>query len=146
MAALKDILSEESFKAVKVSQIKPGSIFHGPMEGVDHGKFYIIAGISGDKYCVCTVVINSKINQFISNRPKLKERQIPILEKDYPFLDHDSFINCAQPLSTCSELLHEDLYEFKDVLKSDDLSLVVKHIKESGALSEEEIDLFFTKL
>lgn len=143
MAELKDLLTLNSLKAIKGTRIEPGAIFHGPMEGVDHGKFYIIAGVSGDKYCICTVLINSDINQFIRKRPKLMAHQIPILHQNYTFLKYDSFINCGQPFSTNSMLLQEDSFEFKDKLKSDDLDLVIKHIKESGALSEEQIDLFF---
>ena len=42
MVQIKDILS-----SVKM-MLFPGSVLLGPMPGVDHPKFYIIAGVSGD--------------------------------------------------------------------------------------------------
>lgn len=140
MGSLGDILSGNSLKSLT---IVPGSIFHGPMDGVDHGKFYIIAGVSGDKLCVCSVVINSKINQFILKRPKLLALQVEILEGDYSFLDHKSYINCANPFTGLSAKLNTDEFTFKDVLKPNHLEVVISNIKASGALTQDEIDLFF---
>ncbi len=140
MGLLGDILSGDPIKSL---MILPGSIFHGPMDGVDHGKFYIIAGVSGDKFCVCSVVINSKINQFILKRPKLLALQVEILKDDYPFLDHNSYINCANPFTGPSEKLNNTEFTFKDVLKPDHLEVVIGNIKASGALTEDEMDLFF---
>lgn len=61
----------------------PNPSFMALWDGVDHGEFYIAAGVSGDKLCICSVVINSKINQFILKRPKLLALQVEILDDDY---------------------------------------------------------------
>lgn len=140
MGSLGDILSGDSFKSLT---LVPGSVFHGPMDGVDHGKFYIIAGVSGDKLCVCSVVINSNINQFILKRPKLLALQVEISEEDYEFLNHKSYINCANPLTGSSAKLNTDEFTFKTVLKPEHLEMVINNIIASGALTQDEIDLFF---
>lgn len=143
MAELKDCLTLSSLKAIKASNIKPGSIFHGPMEGVDHGKFFIIAGISDDKCCVCSVVINSQINLFIQNRPKLLACQFEIKSENYEFLKHNSYVNCATPLQFNADVFNQDSFEYKDKLESEHLDAIINHIKNSGSLSENDINLFF---
>ena len=73
--------------------IVPGMVFLGPMDGVDHKKYYIIAGVSADKCCFCSVIINSKINQFILNRqPLLASILSRRMRSAILFLY--SFINC----------------------------------------------------
>lgn len=72
------------------TSIVPGMVFLGPMDGVDHKKYYIIAGVSADKCCFCSVIINSKINQFILNRQSLLDCQVKLTLQKNPFLDHDS--------------------------------------------------------
>ncbi len=59
MAKLGDLLSATSLQIAKEAALCAGSVWLGPMPGVDHEKFYIVAGISGDKVCVCSVIINS---------------------------------------------------------------------------------------
>jgi hypothetical protein len=41
-------------------------------------------------------LINSKISQFIKNRPALLSSQVAIAAERYGFLQHDSYINCAR--------------------------------------------------
>ncbi len=145
MPKLGDLLPKPIIQAARNTSIAPGVILHGPMEGVDHGKFYIIAGMSGDKCCVCSVIINSEINQFILKRPKLLNRQLEILKKDYQFLKYDSFINCAQPLKSSVTPFKESSFTYKDTLSDQDLSNVIEQIKLSGTLTEDEMDLYFPK-
>lgn len=143
MVQLSEMLSSSALSSIKLTTIQPGSIFIGPMVGVDHDKFYIVAGTAGDRLCVCSVLINSKINNFIQKRPKLLARQVKILKKDYSFLSHDSFINCASPQKGKIDVFQNKSFVFKDVLKPDLLTVVVDNIIASGSLTKEEIDAFF---
>ena len=79
-------------------EIKAGAVLHGPMPGVDHDKFYIVAGVSADEVFVCSALINSHVNPFIQRRPRLLKRRIMISHETYSFLNYDSYVNCAQPL------------------------------------------------
>ncbi len=144
MAKIEDLLPKADIQAAKSISITAGTILHGPMEGVEHGKFYIIAGISGDKCCVCSVIINSEINRFILKRPKLLSCQLEILKKDYQFLKHDSYINCAQPLRGDIGRFKDLSFTYKDTLSNQDLLKVIEQIKLSGALTENEITLYFS--
>lgn len=126
-------------------QIEPGVILHGPMEGVDHSKFYIVAGISGDKVLACSVLINSRINPYIANRPHLMRRQILIQQADYTFLDHDSYINCASPLKGNVSIFYKQDYTIKGHLSALHLREVRKQIISSGILSVKEMEKFGLK-
>jgi hypothetical protein len=141
MGTLGDILSSND--PLGSLRIQAGSIFLGPMEGVDHMKFYIIAGVSGNKICACSVVINSHINQFIIKRPKLLDLQVEILKDNYEFLDHNSYVNCANPIVGTSNIFNRADFIFKDVLNDDDLTIIVGLIKKSGMLTQEQIEMFF---
>ena len=51
-------------------------------------------------------LVNSKISQFIQNRPALLSSQVAIAAERYGFLKHDSYINCGQLFSFGSGELH----------------------------------------
>jgi len=51
-------------------------------------------------------LINSQISQFIQNSPALLSSQVAIVAERYSFLQHDSYINCAQIFSFRSGELH----------------------------------------
>lgn len=128
-----------------IEEIKPGTILHGPMPGVDHDKFYVICGVSENVLFVCSVIINSEIHPFIRKRPHLLKRQIPISNVDYPFLAYPSYINCAQPLKiNASQFLIQD-YTVKDYLKEDDLKNIINNVIATGELSAYDINYFFSK-
>lgn len=122
--------------------VRPGAIFLGPIEGVDHPKFYVVAGISGNRILACSVLINSQINPFILRRPALLKLQIQIAPTDYAFLDHVSYINCASPLKGQLERFDNPDFSYKAQLNDNDLALVQKNIRESGLLTEEEIKMY----
>lgn len=63
--------SFSSLDGLRNLSIAPGSVFLGPWAGVDHEKFLIVAGVAEDKILVCSVMINSQINQYIKKRPKM---------------------------------------------------------------------------
>lgn len=75
MVSLSDILSRGSVEELNMT---PGTVLLGEMEGVDHLKFFVIAGVSDDRVCVCSVIINSSINAFIMRRPHLLSRKVQI--------------------------------------------------------------------
>ncbi len=120
----------------------PGAVLLGPMPGVDHKKFYIIVGVSGDRICVCSVIINSQINQFIMKRPQLLERQLELTPENYRFLSHTSYINCAQPLKGNSTNFLNAAYKSVGALTTEDLRTVQTEVVKSGMLTAEEIEMF----
>lgn len=118
----------------------PGTVLLGEMEGVDHLKFFVVAGVSNNWICICSVVINSVINPFIMRRPHLLSRQVQLRNERYDFLSHDSYVNCAQPLKGTAEFFSG----FKRVgqLTDEDLQLVRSEIVLSGTLTPNELRIY----
>jgi hypothetical protein len=135
--------SFSSLKGLRGLSITSGSVFLGPWAGIDHEKFLIVAGVSENKILVCSVMINSQINQYIMKRPKMLACQVELKCADYDFLSHDSFANCAQPIKAKTELFLVDDLKYCGLLKESDLSLVQQQIISSGSLTPEEIAKFF---
>lgn len=136
-------LHTEDFEKLRLASIQPGDVFLGELEGVDHEKFFVIAGVSGDRVLCCSVLINSKINPFIKKRPHMLERQLELLATDYEFLSHDSYVNCAQPLKSRLDFFAGTEYRYRGNLKDEDITKVRGYLKTSGQLTQEEIELFF---
>lgn len=137
MVNLSELLNQTDLTGLNMI---PGTVLLGEMAGVDHLKFYVVAAVSEDKICICSVIINSKINSFIQKRPRLLARQVQILAEKYDFLSHDSFVNCAQPWKG-----HSDYFTgFRRVgqLSEEDLNLVRQEIVNSGMLNETERELY----
>lgn len=132
-----------SLAALRGLSIEPGAVFIGPWTGVDHEKFLIVGGVANDRILVCTVMINSQINQYIMKRPNLLACQVKLKASDYDFLDHDSYANCAQPIKAKLELFMVDDLKYCGFLNESDLQQVQQQIMESGALTAEEIAIFF---
>jgi len=138
--------SFSSLGSLRNLSIVPGSVFLGPWTGIDHEKFLIVAGVAEDKILVCSVMINSQINQYIMKRPKMLACQVELKVSDYDFLSHDSYANCAQPIKAKSELFMVDDLKYCGLLKDNDLLQVQHQVISSGSLTNDEIDTFFGNL
>lgn len=123
--------------------ITPGAVFLGPWAGVDHEKFLIVAGVAENRFLICSVMINSLINQYILKRPRLLACQVELKGKDYDFLSHDSYANCAQPIKAKRELFMVDELKYCGLLSDSDLLQVQQQVISSGSLTAEEIAMFF---
>lgn len=140
MAKKNTFSSLESLRGLSISS---GAVFLGPWAGIDHEKFLIVAGVTADRVLVCSVMINSQINQYIMKRPKMLACQVELKCADYDFLSHDSYANCAQPIKVKSELFMVDSLKYCGLLNESDLIHVQQQIISSGSLTSEEITLFF---
>jgi predicted HTH domain antitoxin len=88
-------------------------------------KWHLIVNITADKIMTATVRINSEINlRCIS--PSLVPYQLPIKKFDFTFLDHDSFVNCAELIGHQTDLFLQLLKERPAALK--------------GSVGDEKID------
>ena len=125
--------------------IAPGAVFIGPWADIDHEKFLIIAGVADDRILVCSVMINSEINQYIQRRPRMLSCQVPLKSADYEFLSHDSFANCAQPIKAKLESFMVDEMKYCGLLNETDLTQVQQRIIASGTLTVDEMNTFFLK-
>ncbi len=77
--------------------VSPGSVLHlfCAFTAPHKNKFLALAFLSADGDTLM-FVINSKVPWFVQNSPALLSCQIKMNSLDYPFLDHDSYIDCAR--------------------------------------------------
>lgn len=68
--------------------VKPCHYTHPP-----ENKFVVI--VCEDDHCM-GFLFNSKISNFVKNRPELLKCQLSVKASEYHFLDHDSYIDCGQ--------------------------------------------------
>lgn len=75
-------------------------------------------------------MINSRINKFIKERPRLLVCQISIEKLEHSFLKHDSFIDCREicPLS------NDDLIRHVGELSPQTIQNTIKAVRECSVL------------
>jgi len=145
MASLQNQISNKKDIA-KLSLIS-GSVFSGSVQGIDHKKYHIIAGVNEGTCIVCTVLINSEICRFIKSRPNALDCQVKITQEKNDFLKHDSFVNCYNPEIAKYDVILEKIesseFSFLGTIHEDDIDNVIETIKLSGALTPLQEKLLF---
>lgn len=148
MAGLGDAFGEAAKKLLFEAGLNKGDIFLNKFDGIDHPKFFVVAGLSGDKVFTCSVYINSNIHPALFKKQELLNLQVPIKKADYDFLDHDSWVCCSTPLYIESVRMYEWMQakscKVISQLKSGDLANVTQAITGSGLLSDEELEIYFS--
>lgn len=148
MGSLGDAFGGNAKEKLFQAGLTKGDIFLNRFEGIDHPKFFIIAGIAADKIFTCAVYINSEIHPSLFRKQELLELQIPIKKANYPFLKYDSFICCSTTLYINStnifNWIENKSCKVIDKLTTNDLTTITNTIINSGLLTEEEIELYFT--
>ena len=134
-----------ALSALRDLSIAPGAVFIGPGADIDHEKFLVIAGVAQERILVCSVMINSEINPYIQRRPRMLSCQVSLKCKDYAFLTHDSYANCAQPIKAKLESFMVDDMKYCGLLNESDLTQVQQRIIASGTLTVDEMNTFFSK-
>jgi hypothetical protein len=102
-------------------------------------KFVVVAHVD-TSWCY-GFFINSRINRFISDNPKLLPCEVLIAATQYTFLTHDSFIDCRDvytfPLKDMNnnrEMLNEQTIE--NVLKAVSVCPVLKPVHKKVILGQ----------
>ena len=143
------LLDKKTESGLYQATLSEGDVFLGKFDGVDHDKFFVIAGLSKDRIFICSVFINSNIPAFIFKKQELLDLQVLIKGVDYDFLKHDSFVSCNTPI----KIKFSDIYfwitnkqcKFIGKLGAEDLTNVKNTLIDSGLLTPKEISLYFLK-
>lgn len=99
-----------------------------PKNGYDkREKFFVVLGVLSDGTVFGGVVFNSNVNL---NLPQnIQDLHYPIRKKKYPFLTHNSFINCSRlKTAPITKFVGNRFY---GSLKEEDLYLAVQTLKSS---------------
>ena len=115
-------------------------------EEIDHEKFFVIVGISGDKVAGF-FFINSNIHPSVWKKSEQLAMQYPMKKSDYPFLKYDSFL-CATNIITrdkseLASLLRDGDIEIKGDMKKEHMDEVLEMARSSKLFSKAEKREFF---
>ena len=144
---IKSLLDGQIVGDLYQASLSKGDVFLSSFDGIDHEKFFVIAGLSQDKIFVCSVFINSNIPDFMFKKPELLNLQVPIKGAKYTFLKHDSFVSC----NTQQKFKFSDIYDWienkkcKSIgkLDTEDLNNIQITLINSGLLTSKEMELYF---
>ena len=102
MGRLGDFFPEHEKRNYIDRQLKPGQVlylfcgFTNPQK-----EKYLVLACPGTRPLL--FVINSGIHPFIARQPDLLKCQVWLSTSDYNFLEHDSFVNCAEVIDEFDE-------------------------------------------
>lgn len=128
------------------STIGRGDILLSEFEGIDHRKFFVVMGVSGEKVCGF-FFINSNIHPAIFNKQDQLNLQYPLLHRDYEFLKYDSFL-CASTvierrLTEISEGIKNGTTSIVGKMKEEHMAEVLGIVRASKVISERHKTLYF---
>lgn len=136
-------------KSLIASRIDRGSILHTDyIEGIDHGKFFVIIGISQDEIAGF-FFINSKIHPsiFIKGKQEQLDLQYPMRKIDYPFLSHDSFLCATNVITLEKSKIVQDVKDGSarciSQMKSEHMEEILDMVRASKVFSKIEKDSYF---
>ncbi len=134
---LSDFLSSDVINSLTRSTVSVGDVWRirlYPENGItpkagdnSRNKFLVILGFDDEGNIYGGVVINSRINDRIP--VALQDLQMPIRKSAYPFLDHDSFVDCSKLMVVRAETFAK--WEFKGIISQDDIELIAGTLRES---------------
>lgn len=101
---LSDFLPQDILKKLADASIEKCNVYRIEMdesngitpkhaEDTSRHKYFIVLGFDNAGNVYGGVIMNSEINKYMPST--LKPLQIPIQSFRYPFLKHDSYVNCA---------------------------------------------------
>ena len=102
MVKVSDAIGEADKERAFQRVLVPGTIVHRRCSFTHppKNKFLVLAGIDED---VCLIfVINTNRPKHVIGNNALEKCQIVLRKSDYPFLDHDSWLDCSEIIDSVS--------------------------------------------
>jgi hypothetical protein len=146
-------LPEKAQRILLRAKIKPGSIIHLFCNFINppHNKFVVVTHIDHHEDELLVFFINSAISPFMAKDPNLVACQISLTKIRYPFLDHDSFLNCSKvidsiDIDTIIDHLLKTPKDLKGVLLKEESSKVVQAVSIAQTISEYDRELIIKSI
>lgn len=95
-------------------------------------KFFIVLGYDKDGNIIGGLVINSKINYRLP--PSITDFQLPISVEQFPFLEHNSFVNCSKIIIASKSNFSISTYR-GTISDEETLRLIFETVKESPTVN-----------
>ena len=127
-------------------QVKRGDILYSTnFPYIDHGKFFVVIG-QNDNEIYGAFFINSNVRNYLYSKPKLLELQVGLGSDNYPFLTHNSYLDCSQIIKIAKTDLEDDINSkiasFRGTLFEDDLEQVMELIRASDVFTPKDKEFF----
>lgn len=148
MMKLADALSQASALHLAHQTVVVGNVYRITMTAENgitpkpgdssRDKFFIVLGFSPKGEIYGGVIINSNINQKLAYR--IGRYHMPISCGKYPFLSHNSFVNCFQLMVTRAD--HFASWQLLGKIQDEDITLIVETVKDSPGVSPADLKRF----
>lgn len=102
-------------------------------------KFFIVLGFDNDGYVIGGLVINSKINYKLP--PSVTDYQLPVSVQQFPFLEHNSFINCSKIIVAKRSKFNKTTYR-GEISDTEMMELIINTVKESPTVNKMQLKEF----
>ena len=150
MPSLGDFLPQLDKEEYIGRHLKPGQVLYLFSQFTRPPKEkYLVLACPGSTSLL--FVINSRIHPFIAKRPELNQAQIKLSVSNYPFLEHDSFINCSEVIDAFDETdiknqLLSDLGRIKGELNVDTKQAIIQVVQKAKTISKQHKTLIINAL
>ena len=102
-------------------------------------KFFIVLGFDNEGNVIGGLVINSKINYKLP--PSVTDYQLPVSVEQFPFLEHNSFINCSKIIVAKRGKFNKTTYR-GEISDTEMMELIINTIKESPTVNKMQLKEF----
>lgn len=102
-------------------------------------KFFIVLGFDNEGNVIGGLVINSKINYKLP--PSVTDYQLPVSVEQFPFLEHNSFINCSKIIVAKRSKFNKTTYR-GEISDTEMMELIINTVKESPTVNKMQLKEF----
>lgn len=102
-------------------------------------KFFIVLGFDNEGNVIGGLVINSKINYKLP--PSVTDYQLPVSVEQFPFLEHNSFINCSIIIVAKRSKFNKTTYR-GEISDTEMMELIINTVKESPTVNKMQLKEF----
>lgn len=102
-------------------------------------KFFIVLGFDNKGNVIGGLVINSKINYKLP--PSVTDYQLPVSVQQFPFLEHNSFINCSKIIVAKRSKFNKTTYR-GEISDTEMMELIINTVKESPTVNKMQLKEF----
>lgn len=102
-------------------------------------KLFIVLGFGNEGNVIGGLVINSKINYKLP--PSVTDYQLPVSVEQFPFLEHNSFINCSKIIVAKRSIFNKTTYR-GEISDTEMMELIINTVKESPTVNKMQLKEF----
>lgn len=102
-------------------------------------KFFIVLGFDNEGNVIGGLVINSNINYKLPS--SVTDYQLPVSVEQFPFLEHNSFINCSKIIVAKRSKFNKTTYR-GEISDTEMMELIINTVKESPTVNKMQLKEF----